>query len=227
MKFISVNHQVALGSRNRIASVAVLVSIALVSMQLGISPANASTNSVTVQANTPILTSGIVVDGVTNNVIVSATGSWAVGGQYGAAYGPAGSSVTYTEPCALVTTAPMGALVGTLDGGNTWFALGAGLTVITGIGNLGFSANDCAPAPLDFGYWGDNTGSVNVSVTSTLRMPTLSSQCKQGGWKKYGIFENQGDCVSYVVEGSHKKSHDDSDKSDAKVGNSNHASSGE
>jgi|CXWL01.1.fsa_nt_gi hypothetical protein len=30
-------------------------------------------------------------------------------------------------------------------------------------------------------------------------MPTDVDQCKQGGWEQYGVFKNQGDCVSYVV----------------------------
>lgn len=29
--------------------------------------------------------------------------------------------------------------------------------------------------------------------------PTQVSECKQGGWESYGVFKNQGDCVSYVV----------------------------
>ena len=28
--------------------------------------------------------------------------------------------------------------------------------------------------------------------------PTSADQCKKGGWQEYGIFKNQGDCVSYV-----------------------------
>ena len=29
--------------------------------------------------------------------------------------------------------------------------------------------------------------------------PTTKQQCKHGGWKTYGVFKNQGDCVSFVV----------------------------
>ncbi len=29
--------------------------------------------------------------------------------------------------------------------------------------------------------------------------PTTKEQCKHGGWKTYGVFKNQGDCVSFVV----------------------------
>ena len=32
-------------------------------------------------------------------------------------------------------------------------------------------------------------------------LPTLKEQCKNGGWKSYGVFKNQGDCVSFVATG--------------------------
>lgn len=30
-------------------------------------------------------------------------------------------------------------------------------------------------------------------------LPTSGTQCKKGGWEDYGIFKNQGDCVSFVA----------------------------
>jgi hypothetical protein len=32
-------------------------------------------------------------------------------------------------------------------------------------------------------------------------LPTSKAQCKNGGWKTYGVFKNQGDCVSFVATG--------------------------
>lgn len=32
-----------------------------------------------------------------------------------------------------------------------------------------------------------------------LPLPTTKDQCKGGGWEIYGVFKNQGDCVSYVA----------------------------
>lgn len=29
--------------------------------------------------------------------------------------------------------------------------------------------------------------------------PTTKEQCKDGGWQQYGVFANQGDCVSFVA----------------------------
>ncbi len=41
----------------------------------------------------------------------------------------------------------------------------------------------------------------DVSVTDTRRLPTSKDQCKKGGWRTYGVFKNQGDCVSFVATG--------------------------
>ena len=30
-------------------------------------------------------------------------------------------------------------------------------------------------------------------------LPTTVAECKKSGWEQYGVFKNQGDCVSYVV----------------------------
>jgi hypothetical protein len=36
-------------------------------------------------------------------------------------------------------------------------------------------------------------------VPPAPRTPTSKEQCKKGGWKTYGVFQNQGDCVSFVA----------------------------
>jgi hypothetical protein len=36
----------------------------------------------------------------------------------------------------------------------------------------------------------------NVRFTA---FPITTAECKDGGWEAYGVFENQGDCVSYVA----------------------------
>jgi hypothetical protein len=41
----------------------------------------------------------------------------------------------------------------------------------------------------------------NLIVTDTHALPTSKDQCKSGGWKTYGVFKNQGDCVSFVATG--------------------------
>ena len=32
-------------------------------------------------------------------------------------------------------------------------------------------------------------------------LPTTKDDCKDGGYKRYGIFKNSGDCVSFVATG--------------------------
>ena len=38
----------------------------------------------------------------------------------------------------------------------------------------------------------------DLVVTDAPVLPTSTNQCKNGGWSAYGVFENQGDCVSFV-----------------------------
>jgi hypothetical protein len=53
------------------------------------------------------------------------------------------------------------------------------------------SASAGTPAP----------GTVGEPSTSTLPtpLPRVEGDCKNGGWRAFGIFRNQGDCVSYVA----------------------------
>ena len=32
-------------------------------------------------------------------------------------------------------------------------------------------------------------------------LPTSKEQCRNGGWRTFGVFKNQGDCVSFVATG--------------------------
>ena len=41
----------------------------------------------------------------------------------------------------------------------------------------------------------------DIVVTDTQPLPTTKDQCKNGGWQTYGVFKNQGDCVSFVATG--------------------------
>jgi hypothetical protein len=51
--------------------------------------------------------------------------------------------------------------------------------------------------PSDFPGFSNETG--DVVVVDTRPMPTTKDQCKNGRWATYGIFKNQGDCVSFVA----------------------------
>jgi len=39
------------------------------------------------------------------------------------------------------------------------------------------------------------------TVTDAQPVPTTKDQCKNGGWRSFGAFKNQGDCVSFVATG--------------------------
>jgi hypothetical protein len=39
---------------------------------------------------------------------------------------------------------------------------------------------------------------VHFTVTVAALLPTSTDQCKDGGWEDFGVFKNQGDCVSFV-----------------------------
>jgi hypothetical protein len=51
-----------------------------------------------------------------------------------------------------------------------------------------------------FGCGGVLIDDVHVLQTAPPR-PTTKDQCTNGGWQSYGVFKNQGDCVSYVATG--------------------------
>jgi hypothetical protein len=38
-------------------------------------------------------------------------------------------------------------------------------------------------------------------ATFSSPLPTLKDQCKNGGWQSYGVFKNQGDCISFLATG--------------------------
>ena len=135
---------------------------------------------------------------------VSSSGTWAV-----CAYnlplctsGPAGNSNFPASPVYNDPAASPGTLIGSTDGGATWFAIGAGPTVVSGPGELLLAANDWQPALVPF-YYADNSGSASTVITVS---PTSKDACKKSGWQALtgadgAAFKNQGDCVSYVATG--------------------------
>jgi hypothetical protein len=48
---------------------------------------------------------------------------------------------------------------------------------------------------------GDGVTSGELTVHDAPALPTSKDQCKNGGWRTYGVFKNQGDCVSFVATG--------------------------
>ena len=141
--------------------------------------ATSSPTGQTVPANSyPFFSTGSVL-AAGQKLGVSVSGSWGIGGGYGGSFGGAGATGFATEACALLTSAPMGALLGSLNGGASWFAIGAGPTVVTGPGTLVLAANDC-PGPGPGSYFSDNSGSLNV-VTYGAVAGGASSPITVGG----------------------------------------------
>jgi hypothetical protein len=66
-----------------------------------------------------------------------------------------------------------------------------------------FLIPDAYPGAADWYY--DNFGSLTVDVYRVNAYPTSDTQCKNNGWKAYGVFKNQGDCVSFVASGAQNK----------------------
>jgi hypothetical protein len=64
--------------------------------------------------------------------------------------------------------------------------------------NEGRSPTDCSPLPNGLS---EIVVEGDVAVVDAPPLPTAKDQCKNGGWRTYGIFKNQGDCVSFVATG--------------------------
>jgi hypothetical protein len=60
------------------------------------------------------------------------------------------------------------------------------------------SAGDCSPLP---GGAISDPGLVSgdIVVVDAKPFPTSKDQCKNGGWRNYPDFKNEGDCVSFVT----------------------------
>ncbi len=43
-----------------------------------------------------------------------------------------------------------------------------------------------------------------ISIFDAPPLPTTTDQCKNGGWRNFGVFKNQGDCVNFVATGGKK-----------------------
>ena len=52
------------------------------------------------------------------------------------------------------------------------------------------------PAPSDLG---DSGLTGDLTVTDSQPFPTSTGQCRNGGWRTFGTFANQGDCVAFVT----------------------------
>jgi hypothetical protein len=65
-------------------------------------------------------------------------------------------------------------------------------------------ANECA-SPEGFYLGSTMVTSGDITVVDAPPVPTTRQQCTNGGWQSYGVFKNQGDCVSFVATGGRNR----------------------
>lgn len=59
-----------------------------------------------------------------------------------------------------------------------------------------------ASTPISFqSLTASGCGGVLIDNVSVEQMPTTKGECKKGGWRSFGVFKNQGDCVRFVATG--------------------------
>jgi hypothetical protein len=59
---------------------------------------------------------------------------------------------------------------------------------------------DCSPLPPNVTAVPISTGDIAVfDAQPPPLLPTSKEQCKNGGWRTFGVFKNEGDCVSFVA----------------------------
>ena len=54
-------------------------------------------------------------------------------------------------------------------------------------------------------------GTLVESLNVNCALPASKEECKNGGWQTFGVFKNQGDCVSFVANGGKQSPADEGD----------------
>jgi hypothetical protein len=119
--------------------------------------------------------------------------------------GPNGENPTGQVDCGTLFSGPVTCLsvngnVALLTVQSTLFgAVGVRITDLPAGDILeGFPGAGC-PTPL--GFYTDLQFSGDLVVVDGRALPTSKDECKKGGWQTFGVFKNQGDCVSFVATG--------------------------
>jgi hypothetical protein len=85
----------------------------------------------------------------------------------------------------------------------------AGVAAFNAAGGGFFSIGGQTPGEASLGFAflyggsGGPAGGTQQLVVTCL--PTSKDECKNGGWQDFGIFKNQGDCVSFVATGGRNR----------------------
>jgi hypothetical protein len=83
------------------------------------------------------------------------------------------------------------------------FALnGAGVSAFDAARGGFFSVGGSSDGPsTDYLYGFSGPPGSGVQQLAVTCAPASKAECKDGGWRSFGVFRNQGDCVSYVATG--------------------------
>jgi hypothetical protein len=60
----------------------------------------------------------------------------------------------------------------------------------------GQTPGETSPPSYIYAFSGGPNGTQQLAVTC---LPTTKDECTNGGWRDFGVFKNQGDCVSFVA----------------------------
>jgi hypothetical protein len=78
----------------------------------------------------------------------------------------------------------------------------AGVAAVSAARGGFFSIGGAMATPDGFLFGFSGSGGTQELVVGCQELPTAKEQCKNGGWRDFGVFENQGDCVSFVATGA-------------------------
>lgn len=73
------------------------------------------------------------------------------------------------------------------------------LVTLTFTGAAGSTTTISFASLTGYGCGGVLIDNVSVEAVGPPPLPTTKAECKRGGWESFGVFENQGDCVSFVA----------------------------
>jgi hypothetical protein len=81
-----------------------------------------------------------------------------------------------------------------LDAGNS-----ATITIVVTARKPGTLANTATVSAPGVTPDADDSATATTTVTGPKRLAPV--QCKKGDWRTFGVFKNQGDCVSFFATG--------------------------
>jgi hypothetical protein len=75
----------------------------------------------------------------------------------------------------------------------------AGVAAVSAARGKFFSIGGALASPNGFLFGFSGSGGTQELVVECQRVPTSKEECKNGGWRNFPGFKNEGDCVSFVA----------------------------